>query len=124
MPADKLTWLSRLLSISSVSSAVRPCGKFRSARVVLPRITSPMRFVSPLGRETLVSPLKPRSRKVRLVRFGDRLKLANRLWDRSRLVNFVGPLGTEKLVTELDLRSRIVRLVSVFGREKLVRWLI
>src|SRR5262245_28166515 len=110
--------------MSSVSSAVKPCGRLRSVRLLLPRITSPVRFVRPLGRETLVSPLKPKSRKLKLLRFEGRLKLVNRLWARSRLVNFVGPPGKEQMVREFELRSRTIKLVSVFGMEKLVRWLI
>src|SRR5829696_1105921 len=101
MPAGRVTWFNRLLSMSSVSNAISPVGKLRLVSELLPPITSAVRFVRPLGRETLVSPLRLRSKKVRLVRFEGRLKLKSRLWDRSRLLNRLGPIGKEQLVKEL-----------------------
>src|SRR4029077_4896740 len=131
--------LSRLLLMSSVSSAVKPCGKSRLVSTLLPWITSLVRFVRPPGRETSVSGLRLRSKKVRLVRFEGRLKLVNRFSDRSRLLkpfrpagkvrlvsrlasrlsvpSFNNPPGKEQLVSELMLRSRNVRLVNSLGRE-------
>src|SRR5262245_45211880 len=110
--------------MSSVCSAVRPCGKLRSVSILFPPITSPVRFVSPDGRKTLVSGLRLRSRKVRLVRFEGRLKLVNRFWDRSRLLKPLGPAGKVKLVSRLPPRLSVARLVSVLGGAKVARWLI
>src|SRR6185436_9355037 len=98
-----------------------PVGTFRSVSELFPPITSPVRFVRPPGRETLVAPLRLRSKKTRLVRFDGRLKLASRFWDKLRLVNLIGPPGKAQFVRELPLRSRTKRLVSVFGSAKLLR---
>src|SRR5678815_1025024 len=107
--------------MSSVSSAVNPGARLRSVRLLLPWMTSLVRFVRPFGRETLVSgTLKLRLRKVRLVRFEGRLKLVNRFSDSSRLLRLFRPAGKVRLASRLPCRLSVASFINPPGKEQLV----
>src|SRR6266566_2385075 len=110
MPVGNVTRVSRLLSRSSVSSAVTPCGKSRSVSVLLPRIISLVRFVRPLGRKTLVSPLKLRFNSMRFVKVPGREKRVRRLESRNSRSRLPAASSPSTLLTSREEASRLIRL--------------
>src|SRR5262249_19168104 len=83
-------------------------------------ITSQLRLVRPFGRETLVSPLKPRLRNVRRVSVEGRVKTPKRFWDRSRLVNRVRLVGKDGLLSRLFWRLSESKFVANSNPARLV----